>query len=242
MVFTNLIFHSTQRNQYESVYTDYIEAILGAYVNNGQILNYFEYPLVINNNTHYAIVIHEVESLNGKYDNPYVSKWKSELGQLNIKIEIKLFAQPDKSETNNNEFTDLILYAGMVSPIRRIKDFSPLPLYYLPYTDEEKKSYRNIKLWERTYLEIHSLWNRGLINEHYFLKQLSNYKSALSQEGIKICDLILKQTNKHCYYYLFRKDSGTIHDICPSCGSNWRIDGKLFDLFEYKCDKCLLIS
>jgi predicted nucleic acid-binding Zn ribbon protein len=138
-----------------------------------------------------------------------------------------------------------ILYYGGNSPVRSLNNFNEVPLYLLPPTSEHKTNYSNINSWKRNYEAIYHLWFRGEIDEDYFYSQLSNFDSSLTKQGMKISRLISSLTSKECYYYLYQypgEEENVINKVCPSCSESWRLEDKLFDLFEFKCQKCKIIS
>ncbi|HIP76018.1 MAG TPA: hypothetical protein EYH12_02510, partial [Psychromonas hadalis] len=48
------------------------------------------------------------------------------------------------------------------------------------------------------------------------------------------------------YYYLYRVAGTSLESEqqrkCPSCGGEWRLEKPLFDIFDFKCDQCQLVS
>ncbi len=69
--------------------------------------------------------------------------------------------------------------------------------------------------------------------------------SQLSKEGIEICRKIEELTNIPTYYFLYnykKTKEGHLPKPCPTCNKKWHLKERLHDFFDFKCDKCKLLS
>lgn len=143
---------------------------------------------------------------------------------------------------------ELILFTkcgSYLSPIRDLNTFNPIALYTLPKTNNDKESHYNVVHWQSAYQSLDSL-NMWGINELFALEQLGNKDSEINQMGLEICQKLMTALNKPVYYYLHRYYSDDFDNdeniCCPSCGGKWLLDERLHGIFDFKCDKCHLLS
>ena len=85
------------------------------------------------------------------------------------------------------------------------------------------------------------------VGERFAMKRLNNINSDLNSSGLDICKKIKDLTGKNGYYNLYHyisypKKKIELNRKCPLCNSEWRLKEQLFDTFDFKCDKCLIIS
>ncbi len=75
---------------------------------------------------------------------------------------------------------------------------------------------------------------------------MSNLKSGLTKSGLEICNGIQNLTKKPCFYYLYHPNGRSLKKErerkCPSCNGEWLLEKQLHNLFDFKCDKCHLLS
>lgn len=119
-----------------------------------------------------------------------------------------------------------------------------VPLYKLPLYDDY--GYRDILSWESNYQACDTLNMNCEVGEMWAMKQMWRLDSTLSQQGIGICEKLTELTNIPTYYYLYnyrrisrKKD---LKRKCPSCNGDWLINNDINTLYNFKCDKCRLIS
>ena len=105
--------------------------------------------------------------------------------------------------------------------------------------------YMPILSWETNYISCDSLQMNCEVGERWALNQMQNVKSALTKQGLRICQKIESITDTPTYYYLYNyrkyKDVA-LSMVCPNCKSNWRLKDRLHDLYDFKCDDCRLLS
>jgi predicted nucleic acid-binding Zn ribbon protein len=135
-------------------------------------------------------------------------------------------------------------YLSLESPIRCGDCFGIFPLYRIPATKDDE--YTDILTWESDYKACDTLQMNCSTGERFGISQLSRCDSSLSKRGIDICICIAVSTGIPAYYYLL-KESGRnkraeLNRKCPSCGGEWLLHDSLHKLFDFKCDKCKLLS
>jgi predicted nucleic acid-binding Zn ribbon protein len=219
--------------------------LMRSFNDNGQVIEYFQHPVIKGNVIEYNGIIIEPDALNEKYFNVNTVKLLNSLKEVD-KIDFSYEITSNgvtNVEKDISSISDFILYRRGCSPISSMDNFHDVPLYLLPPTSIDGTNYFNIICWERDYEAIDRLWFRGSIDEDYYFNQLTDYKSHLNQNGIDICKQISELTKKGCYYYLYHYP-GEVEKLgsCPQCGNSWKLEELLFDVFEYKCTNCFLIS
>lgn len=175
--------------------------------------------------------------------NIYAKKWISNIEEdysLKFSIE-KIGNYPGDLDGSYSEASAYILYGNSYMPLRSFDNFDPIPLYKFPYTYSDNTSYFDINMWLSNYNDVYAIWDRGDINEPYFKELLSSFESELTVKGMEICLRIKQLTNKDCYFYLFNYDND-VPDACPSCGGPWKLENRILDKFDFKCDKCNILS
>lgn len=116
-----------------------------------------------------------------------------------------------------------------------------VPLYRLPFISDEVE-HNSILTWEGNFKACDQLYvcSKGA-KEDFGFKQVHNFKSELSQDGIVLCRKLSDATGKPFYYFLVGNLDKNPKK-CPSCGENWCLDEPIFGWIENKCDRCRLVS
>jgi predicted nucleic acid-binding Zn ribbon protein len=135
-------------------------------------------------------------------------------------------------------------YLTLQSPLRCASCFSPVPLYRIPRFPSE--DFHDIISWQSDYQSCDSLQMNCSTGERFATRQLSSYDSSLTQRGLQICKEIEKLTGKPVYYYLYRgtgkSHKGGMERKCRHCGGEWLLKEPWHKLFDFRCDKCRLLS
>jgi predicted nucleic acid-binding Zn ribbon protein len=140
-----------------------------------------------------------------------------------------------------------ILYTDWVSdspPIRCLQCFLPLALYRLP-TPAAGEFYRLI-CWQSDYQSCDSLQMNDTTLVQSATRQIAELDTNLYRQGRQVCNELAARSGCPFYYYLYRasgKNAATeLRRKCPSCGGPWRVETPLHDIFDFKCDRCHLLS
>lgn len=136
-------------------------------------------------------------------------------------------------------------FLSLESPLRCDYCFGPVPLYRVPPTYNESE-YWNLRHWEADYQACDTLQMGCTVLERSTMRQMSQLNSALTQSGLKICQLISASTNQPVYYYLYVHAGIDVDSEmarkCPKCGGSWLLKEPWHGQFDFKCDKCYLLS
>ena len=231
---------------------DLIDWLITALHKNGQIIP--SYDITKKGKKYFAgIVCPDIKGLNEKYDNEYVNKYYTELREF---FDIRIV-----SNGYNLEFSAICKckspswYYLLNPPFSANSpvicgdcDLS-VPLFRLPHLDKDKE-YSSIESWKQGYKGVDNLWFYGRYDAFAY-RQMSNPKSKLSKDGIRVCRDYEKAMKKPFYYYLNYYEKDFISDICgvkcvqtdgvcPICGKAWeRIDSGYAD---FRCLECRLIA
>lgn len=225
-----------------------ISELFEEYRYNGQILGR-EFGLSLNNEAFECrLVCPEETALKPSNDSEEVTAVKAQLASLGIKGPdisiIGLETQSDFSDTCETP-RGYILYSTFVqscSPVRCSEHFMPIPLYKLP----SELRYELIK-WQESQAACDQIQMNALgAAEQQMVEQLSAIDSDLNQLGKRLVNAIEEATRKPAYLYLYRV-GGDSHEeetqrTCPGCDNEWRLKQPLFELFDFKCDDCRLVS
>jgi predicted nucleic acid-binding Zn ribbon protein len=122
-----------------------------------------------------------------------------------------------------------------------------VPLYRLPRSKSSKaEEYSALLAWQSNYQACDSLQINCTVGERFGERQMSDLTSSLTVSGLNICKELERQTGLHVYYYLFRSNSRSRRAEaarrCPNCGGEWRLNAPLHGKFDFKCDRCHLLS
>ncbi len=140
----------------------------------------------------------------------------------------------------------IILYASFLDdepPLRCGNCFRPVPLYRIPDSDPDLRA--EIADWADDYRSCDRFWIRSGVGERFGYDQISKYDSPLSREGMKLSER-LSNVFRSSYYYLYRyktrSEKAEKARKCPICGSDWYLEKRLHNKFDFKCDTCRLLS
>ncbi|MFZ4796035.1 MAG: DUF2310 family Zn-ribbon-containing protein [Bacteroidia bacterium] len=192
----------------------------------------------------------EINSLDSNFNNTYVDYRIKKIEEI-CKSKFK-FRTVGKSfdyyiapcECPKSEYYILITnYATTESPLTCGNCNKSVPLYRLPkyYKDD----YLPILSWESNYIACDRLQMNCEVGENWALNQMEKLDSQLSKQGLKICKKIEELTQINTYYYLhnWKKYKGdTLQRHCPGCNNKWGLKKPLHKIYDFRCDKCKLIS
>ncbi len=135
-------------------------------------------------------------------------------------------------------------YLQSCSPLHSGDDNLPIPLYKF-FKNAPHLSLDLIK-WQENWQACDQLQMNGTALEQQALAEISDFQSNLSKHGYALCKEIEQHTGIPTYYYLYRIGGESLgaeqQRRCPSCHKNWALKTPLFDLFDFKCDQCRLVS
>ena len=226
-----------------------VYSLLGSLLQNGQLLD-IAFPIQRDEGYAAFVAIPDKDSLDQKYGNQYVHEGLA-------KLEAAGFPQPviqnldfalDSSQVcdckRRISFILFTTYLSIESPLKCGKCRGTVPLYLIPKRLDE--TYGNIIGWQSDYKACDTLYMNSATGERFGAREMPRFDSSLSKRGRKICNDIEKKTGKPTYYYLNRPN-GVSDKIerqrkCPSCKSDWLLKEPLHEIFDFRCNKCRLLS
>ncbi len=121
--------------------------------------------------------------------------------------------------------------------------FAPVPLYRLGVASGLEDLIR----WQLQYQALDEIQ----MQQHSLLlkpaeRALQSLRSQLNTQGRRLARLLQRHTGKPVYYALYRGSSSDCASetsrCCPACGGPWLQAQPWHDLFDFRCDRCLLVS
>ncbi|QHS58311.1 DUF2310 family Zn-ribbon-containing protein [Chitinophaga agri] len=212
---------------------------------NGQLISQNDVFLFQENTVSLHVQCLRRDSLDKRYNNDYVNQWIYTLmDRYGVAVTSSYVGEhPVPVPTADLDTSNsLILFSGILPPVRSGDTFDPIPLYALPYTHIRNKSFEDIHSWANTYDEIYNLWFRGSLGDQAFHDYLSGIESSLTTKGREICTRLEELTGKPSYYHLFNYNNNVMENACPSCGGEWRLAEKKISSVDLQCDPCRLVS
>lgn len=193
----------------------------------------------------------EKDSLNIRYNNFYVNRQIKKIEDLSgAKLQFKTVGKSYHSyvgpcSCKKSDYYILITnYISISSPVDCGNCNQPVPLYRLPVYHDY--GYMPILSWESNYISCDTLQMNCEVGEIWAMKQMWDAHSQLSKQGREICRRIEELTNTPTYYYLFNyrriRHKKDLERKCPVCNGEWILPQQLHNLFDFKCDKCRLVS
>jgi predicted nucleic acid-binding Zn ribbon protein len=227
---------------------------LSILTNSGQIAhNQFDFLATHKSKTTVAVACPELDSLDDKYTSVYglSLKTKIESGTGNKIKSIKTGAELEdihyqyQTPVHSSHY---ILRQGWSSPLLCGDTHKPIPLYKIPYTGNDKKSYDNVWSWQRHYAALYRLWLASQpVAEAFALGQIQEIDSESSLLGRELCTQIEELTGVPTYYFLFNYRNWSVEEDfarkCPITNQHWLLAGKTAnDFIAFKCDDSRLVS
>jgi len=122
--------------------------------------------------------------------------------------------------------------------------FDPVPLYRVPPTRDLE--YLDILQWAADYQACDTLQMHCTTGERFGERQLVGHDSSLTAQGREICRRLSAKTGLPAYYYLHNSRGRSLRDErrrrCPGCRRNWSMAEPWHGRFDFKCERCLLLS
>jgi predicted nucleic acid-binding Zn ribbon protein len=229
---------------------DGVNGLIVSWQRNGQVLS-DEWPIAVDRRVIRVFVsIPERTSLQRKLENKWAAEARRKLAEAGLSqpaVSI-LGREPSLDPCSCKKPSAFVLYTdylSMESPLRCADCFNPVPLYRLPHTSG-CDTYEDIIFWCRNYQRCDALQMTCMVGERFGTKQMSSLDSELSRQGLECRKRIAEVTKKPCYYYLYRYcgrgKAAEERRKCPSCGWNWHLTQAWHKKFDFRCDRCRLLS
>lgn len=229
---------------------DEFETLMASYRSSGQVQGRIQSQYISDNKITCLPFTIERNSLAKKYNNYYVINQSEKVEKLcDSKLQFRTVGKSYESykgscKCKKSDFYILITnYISIDSPLTCGNCNKSIPLYKIPiYYDY---GYMPILSWETNYISCDRLQMNCEVGERWALNQMQEVKSQLTKQGITICDTLKELTSIPVYYYLhnYKKYRGDqLTRTCPNCNHKWDLEKQLHNLYDFKCDKCRLVS
>jgi predicted nucleic acid-binding Zn ribbon protein len=249
MEIVQLTFRSRRRHNQEATF-DRIEGYLAALQQNGQILG--DSPTARVRGGYLVVVgVPCVDALNVRRGNKWVRRTAARLLDGGVRLP-RVRVLGSRTGTPNpcrcRRRPSLMLFTNFLSdesPVRCNACFRPVPLFTLPRMGDAG-NYSDILSWQSAYQAMDTLYVGSGPGEHFAHRQMSDVRSPLSRDGREVAEHIEKKTRRPVYYYLMKhygiSDAHERRRRCPSCKRAWILSKPLHGIFDFRCDRCRLLS
>ena len=226
-----------------------IHGLLSALRMNGQICGR-EWPLAQHNRGCVTTVLLPApDALDAHHHNEYVRRALAELAEAGFgamqvaSLEPDLDGDPPCDCAQCSAFILITNYLSLESPLRCGDCFGPVPLYTIPPTYQGE--FYDLICWQSDAQACDTLWMNSTVLERAALRQVSRHDSPLARTGRANGARIAEATGAPVYYRLFRYGGRSLRSErarrCPECGGAWLLD-EPWHRFDFRCDRCLLVS
>ena len=183
-------------------------------------------------------------------DTININPWFKELKNINVTIICSILGEdmwsPDICECKKSDF--YILSGSRPIPILCGTCMNSIPLYKLPFIYEADASYYDIVSWNNENnawgtIEFSNIDGIEKIAHH----ALCDIDSKHTQTALEICRKMKDKTDIDCYYdFENLRDTENIENEiskkCPKCKGDWILKERLNGEYDFKCNKCYLVS
>lgn len=225
--------------------------LVGLFMNNGQVLGRELVTAETSSGYSATVILPERESLAHRFDNSYVTEQRRRLrvkgvAAPRIRIVGRMTFGPLADRCKRPAWRVLITsFTSISSPLLCGDCFLPVPLYRLP--DREPFRRENLRFWAHSWQACESLQMTCLVDvERMATRQISDPKSGIGKKGRELCGSLLELTGIPTYLYLYcygaESRAREERRRCPLCGGRWLLEEPLQRGFDFKCDRCRLVS
>ncbi len=216
---------------------------------NGQVCGR-EWPIFEEGSGYSTVALSpERDSLEPGFNSTYVAVSIARSAAEGLQMTCKVLGEdaeslPACSCTTPSAYALFTNYLSLESPIRCMDCFRPVPLYRMrPMASGE---FCELITWQSDYQSCDRLQMNCTVLERAATREISNIDSALTKNGRAHCAALAVSSERPCYYYLYR-GHGRSHRAevarrCAGCGGEWHLASRLHSLFDFKCDRCHLLS
>lgn len=225
-----------------------VGSLLGSCYQNGQCETDHFFIKQANKRLSFLIKTPEKNSLAKRYANQYGKQAINRLKAMHIDYKLELVGKDYYSRKvcrcSNSSGYILTNSHSNVHIIRCIDCDGFLPLYRVPA--KEYDVIYNLVSWNNNYNACDDLQLRCTVLEHKCLDEMYRLQSNLNKLGLACRDQLAKLLAKPVYYSLYRYSSSCYEQDaarkCPCCGGEWLLEDKWQELYDFRCDRCHLVS
>ncbi len=249
MYAAQITFHKPEGMEIEDA-ANVIFSLLGAWLQSGQLYEN-KAPLTIACQRLIAqVTLPAWDALDASHANKYVREDMEKLLSAGFSQPEVVIIGEDVEDTGpcacatRQAFILFTTFLHIQSPLRCGSCFHPVPLYRIPPTDNS--GYYNVLGWKASYQACDTLQMGCDTLERAALREMFQVDSSLSKRGRAICDTVTDSTGVPTYYYLHRWTARSrkqeLARKCPSCNGEWLLDEPWHTIFDFRCDRCRLVS
>ncbi|WP_337878979.1 DUF2310 family Zn-ribbon-containing protein [Rheinheimera sp.] len=241
-----VLIADTSLSQAEQAIRQYLESLIFQ----GQLLGR-EFPTYqTEQGFHSRVVLPEPEALHQQFHSQRGLQALQQLAAAGLGYpKIHLLGQDLMSNHTApaNETAALIQFcsfSAMNSVLYCAEHFAPVPLYRLRRGADDFEPLIRWQLQYQALDEIQMQQHRVLPRQAEL--SLQQFGSALNQMGYRQARALSTELHKPVYYYLYSGSStdcaSEAHKLCPGCGGQWRLEQPWHQLFDFRCERCQLLS
>lgn len=228
---------------------DAVRDVLDAWRMNGQVCGR-EWPIVGAVDGYSAVVLSpEGDALDERFHSDFSKTAIADAEAAGLRLTYEDLGEdiesgPTCSCSNPDGYALFTTYVSLEPPIRCMDCWRPVALYRLkPMPSGE---FYELIVWQSDYQSCDRLQMNCMVLERAATREISSLDSALTTIGRTHCATLAELMGRPVYYYLYRghgRSRRSEHDRrCPSCGGEWLLDTRLHEGFDFKCDRCHLVS
>lgn len=135
-------------------------------------------------------------------------------------------------------------FSDTCSPLRCGEHFAPTALYQLKTSEQDHEQLIRWQLQYQALDEIQMQHTRVLHKTAE--RSLQQLHSTLNKQGRKLAKQLELANGIPVFYALYSGTStncsAEADKTCPGCGEIWRLAQPMHDIFDFKCDRCRLLS
>jgi predicted nucleic acid-binding Zn ribbon protein len=229
--------------------TDIVHYSLGAWRMSGQICGR-EWPFVTEGNG-YSIIAFTPErnSLESVFNSSRVTGYLARAEAEGLRMAWQSLGEDSESLpvcscASPSAYALFTTYVTLSPPIRCMDCFQAVPLYRMKPMDSGE--FYEVICWQSDYQSCDSLQMNCSVLERAATREMSNINSRLTKDGRKNCQTLAASSGRPFYYYLYQASGESrqteLARRCPGCGGEWKLASCLHSHFDFKCDRCYLLS
>jgi len=239
-----------ERQQGNGAQFDAFGGLVGAYRLDGHVLGRELMTVSLDQRIEAYVFVPAGDAFDPATENEWILKRTDEAKAAGLSEPAFVTVGDDTSEpdgcscTASNSLILFTTYIQIQSPVRCGDCFRPVPLYRLPRF--KNNEFTEVISWADDWKACDSLFMGSTTGERFGYREMSQIDSSLSRHGRAICAHFEQGTGNAAYYYLHRYygRSRAVEEArkCPGCGGEWRLAERWHNLFDFRCEKCRVVS
>ncbi len=138
-------------------------------------------------------------------------------------------------------------FSQMNSVLYCAEHFAPVPLYRLCRSTAGNSDFESLIRWQLQFQALDEIqMQQDSLLQRQAERALQQPHSKLNRQGRQLARQLSRQSGKPVYFALYRGSSPDCqaeeHRHCPYCNGDWRLSAPWHDLFDFRCDRCQVVS